>query len=241
MSSTRTRLVIFVLFATLWLGAAEASAQSWPDRPTGPTPGGTRGGPGPLTVVSDAGGDTFGIGPIQHDITSFEVQTVGSDLKIELIFAGNITPPISGMPDALVGFVDLDTDQNPATGLLSVVDFFCPAPAGIGVDYFLSLDPFFGAEVLDSLLNATPVMPTFTANSMSVLIPLTLLGNDDGILDAATVIGTIPEPTDCSPDGGFITSGIGVPTAGTFALLALAALLAATGVSRLRRAVRTTR
>lgn len=171
----------------------------------------------------------------QHDIVSFAVEPIGTDLFVEMFFNGNISPPNSGQPDALVGFVDFDTDQNPATGILSASDFFCPMPAGIGSEFFLNLSPG-GASVVDvGAFVVTPIMPTFTATSFSVLIPLAVLGGDDGIVDATTVIGTVPEPTDCAPNGGFITSGDGVPTAGALALALLSLLLLMGGHFVLRR------
>jgi hypothetical protein len=50
----------------------------------------------------------------------------------------------------------------------------------------------------------------YTSNSITVDVPNSMMG-DDGIVDAATVIGNLPNPTDCAPDGGVLTSDRGVP------------------------------
>jgi hypothetical protein len=184
-------------------------------------------------------GDTFGSGDPQHDIIEFSASYSGTDLFLSLTFNDPITPGDSGQPNAMVGAIDMDTDQNPATGTTSTVDMNCPQLSGLGSDFFLALfeyDSSTGqAPVYDTTTGPVGnVDVTFTATSASAIVPLSLL-SDDGILDTATVIGTIPEPTDCAPNGGFITTSFGVPTVGIWALLLIAAVLTVLGLGLARR------
>ncbi len=230
-----------VIGTLLFLASGLVLAQGWGSLPSGPPPGGDRDPAVANTTVSDPVGDTFGSGPIQHDIIEFTASYTGDDVFLELVFNDPISPPDGdGPPDALVGGIDMDVDQNPNTGSGSLGDEFCPDPIGIGAEYQLSLfdyDPQTGQTVLYDLATGPVgnVDLTFTSNSVSAFVPLDLLG-DDGILDTATVIGTIMEPTDCAPNGGFITTSAGgVPTAGPWALALIAAVLTLGGLGFARR------
>ena len=76
------------------------------------------------TDVADPIGDTFGTGAVQHDITSAYYTT--TELIVSVTFAGTIAPGNSGQPNAVVGLIDFDTDQDSTTGILSSVDFYSP-------------------------------------------------------------------------------------------------------------------
>ena len=76
--------------------------------------------------------------------------------------------------------------------------------SGLGVDYYVDLFLYSSATgdtpVLDDTgaeVGRAPV--SFTSNSFTVRVPLALIGRDDGIVDTATVLGTILEPTDACP------------------------------------------
>jgi hypothetical protein len=163
------------------------------------------------TTTTDPTGDTYGIGAVQHDITSFSAYYTATELMVTVEFAGTISPSDSGLPNAIFGYIDFDTDQNPATGMMSNVDAWSPYTTGLGVDYFVDLGGYSSATGDTPMLDDTwtevgraPV--SFTSNSFTVTVPLSLIGGDDGIVDTATVLGTYYEPTDACPNGGYITS-----------------------------------
>jgi hypothetical protein len=221
------RLLRFVVTAVLlMLPLGTAGAQQWWSNPSPGAPPGDIARPSVVfDSIADPIGDTFGSVGTQLDITFFSAVSDGVTLTIDLTFAGTISHPATFNPDALFGFIDLDTDQNPATGVGANTDSFCPAPSGLGIEYYVDttgavIDPSVG------IVGAAPM--TYTTNSVSAQIPLALLGGDDGIVDVATVIGNVAEPTDCAPNGGFITSNIpAVPTlpVWTAAVMLLALLL----------------
>lgn len=200
-------------------------------------------------TAADPTGDTFNPGP---DLTGITADTDGTSLTITLDFAGNIEPPPGGGTGIeVVGFIDLDTDQNGATGTAGGnVGTFCPMPpANFGADFSIdvgSFDPMTNTvTVTDSA--AMPVGTaaiSYTATSLTVVVANATLGGDDGIADINTVIGNQPAPTDCAPDGAVLTSTLGggtvlpapaaVPTLNQWGI-ALLALLAGIGGLVMRR------
>ncbi len=150
-------------------------------------------------VFKDAEGDTFGIDLVQHDILSVEI-TTGS-LMMTVIFKGIISPPSPGMSsDAIVGYIELDTDQNGMTGMTPIMDFY-GGPSGLGIEFSLRLFEYDASfrvlPVYDDSGNlAGYVSIEFTENSFSLKIPLSVIGNDDGNVDIGIILGTWLEPTD---------------------------------------------
>ena len=53
---------------------------------------------------------------------------------------------------------------------------------------------------------------TYTDNSFFGVIPLEFLGNDDGLLDFTSIIGTVPQPTDATDSIGTSVFAIPEPT-----------------------------
>jgi hypothetical protein len=73
-------------------------------------------------------------------------------------------------------------------------------------------------------------------NTLTVQVPLALLGGDDGVVNSVTVIGDSSGPNDCAPDGAFLTSdAIAAPTIGLAGLVALALLLLSAALIVLKR------
>lgn len=214
-------------FCTLTSAAAQ-----WSPTRTG-TPSSTASRAAIPAVASDPVGDS--LGNAVHDISQFSATSDGVSLTLQLTFVGSVSLPGSGQPNEIFGFIDLDTDQNGATGSGANVAFNCPAPPFLGVDYFVSL--FGSGNVVDANTMASLGMPTVMANgnTLSVQIPLALLGGDDGLVNTAAVIGDAVGPNDCAPDDAFLTNNPGVPTMGEAALLILVSLLLSGGAIVVQR------
>ena len=144
------------------------------------------GGPGfdvEKDSATDPAGDTFGTGPTQIDLSGLSAEVVGTNLVIELDFHGAIQPPDGAGANAIDALIDIDVDQNGATGGPSWTDTLSPAATtGMGIEFYVDLLSFADGTV--SVLNndeleegRAPI--NFTANSFSVSIPLTLL-QDEG-------------------------------------------------------------
>lgn len=185
-------------------------------------------GPGStsLTVkATDPSGDTYGSLAVQWDLTGLTLtrDTGGIDFAIDL--TSTVRSPVTGDSDAVYGEIDFDTDQSITTGTTSFVDVFGPGTSGMGVDYVLdlfdytpdSLVPVLRYNPNDSTYSTVySLRPTFSGKRISGRIPLSALGNDDGFLNAAVIVGTLREPTDIAPNSGHLKVG-GTGTAATVA------------------------
>jgi len=160
-------------------------------------------------VIPDPTGDAFlgfGIGPVKHDITSVSGSGDSHTFCVTVNFAGPVAPADAfGSDRRVVGYIDFDTDSNPATGFFSNVDAFCPQPSGMGVESSLSMFSVSGgfATLFSYFGGSTQVPVVFGDTSFTAFIPVSALGGDSAF-DFAMVLGSIYEPTDCAPNGGSI-------------------------------------
>lgn len=161
--------------------------------------------------TSDPVGDTFGSGTPQIDAASLDVAAAGGDLVISLTFSGTISPPDSGEADALDGFIDVDADQDGATGDVPWTDFLTGSDTtGMGNEFYVDIFSYSSddgaADLVDDLSEevAGRVPVTFTAYSMTVAIPLALV-DGDGSVHVAAIVGTVAEPTDVVPNSGSVS------------------------------------
>ena len=226
------RLALGGLIAITLTGPPSVAA--WSAR-TGGTP---RGGAAVSGSVFDPSGDTFGSLTPQLDLASVVACFTASDVVISASFYTPVSPSNTstcgaGMnrghvcttdtdcPDcgvgccqnanAAYGFLDLDTDQNAATGTTPNTDTFSPYATGMGMNYYLDLRTFDLATGKADVLDAADVTTgqasvVWGPASLTATIPLTAIGGDDGVLDMATVFGTFAEPTDAAPNGGHVTT-----------------------------------
>ncbi len=172
--------------------------------------------------------DVFGAGRPLLDIDTMFMLYDASFLHFEMTFHTPISAPSLGQPDGVVGFLEFDTDQNAATGLPPLQNFFSPPFEFLiaGLDFLVALGsearhPGF-VDVFDSnFILVDTVSITYGPMSFSGSIPLASLGGDDGILDFTTTIGTFDQPTDATDVVG--KSKL-IPAPATLALLGLAGL-----------------
>jgi len=158
---------------------------------------------GPLPPVTgeieDPQGDTLPGAPSQPDITSVVWSLYRDDFFLTVEFGALVDS--SGQGGNPVGYIDFDTDGDPATGWASPVDWFCSEPSGLGVDVRLSL-----YAISDGIAGLTPgpvVVPiAFDGASFTVRIPYAQLGG--GSFGLAMILGSPDEPTDCAPNGDSI-------------------------------------
>ncbi len=209
------RTVLFLSILTL-AAASQAGATGW-DAGSRPSRSEL---PGPKILnfekatTTDPENDTFGSGPIQIDITGFSADVAGGELMIGLTFAGAVSPPDSGELNAAVGFIDIDADQDGTTGDGPWTDFLTGSNAtGLGNEFYVDFFTYSAVDgAVDVVDDGTEIVTgrapvSFTSTSMTVHIPLSLLGGDDGAVNTAAVIGTVDEPTDKVPNAGFLASG----------------------------------
>lgn len=151
-------------------------------------------------LVADAAADTFGVGPsAQMDLIALSAAADSAYLTVVL--------RLSKAPaTALLAFVDLDVDQNGATGAQALVDALRPdtlTASGLG-------DEFVGDMVSGDLFNAITgslvavgsVFFDAATNTLLVRYPVAVLGTQ---ADMAVVIGNASEPTDIAPNDGHLS------------------------------------
>jgi hypothetical protein len=151
-------------------------------------------------TLPDLVGDAFGFGPVKHDITRVSGEGDADTFCLTVEFAGPIDPADAFSQQSLVGYIDFDTDENPATGFTSIVDFFCPGPSGMGAEAELGMFSVSGGFA--SVSPAGALVPVnFDETSFTAVIPVSALGGDTSF-NFAMVLGTFSEPTVCAPNGG---------------------------------------
>jgi hypothetical protein len=179
--------------------------------------GNSTGPDGGLTATAtDPSGDTYGVLAVQWDLTALTITRDSGGIDFTIDFTSNVLSPMSGDSDAVYGEIDFDTDQNIATGTTSFVDVFGSGSTGMGVDYVLDLFDY-KADSMVPVLKYNPsdstyftidsLRPVFSGKRISGRIPRSALGNDDGFLNAAVVVGTLREPTDIAPNSGHLKVG----------------------------------
>lgn len=152
--------------------------------------------------------------PEIHDIISINISHDTNGIILTLIIEFNeivIPATWSGAPEQLFGYVEIDSDQDPSTGEVSLIDNeitfnFVDSPlTNMGVDYIISLhdyDSFFKSAMIfkmDPVLMWDPVgyaHVLFEENTCVLEIPLVAIGEDDGNIDFGLYLGTQPGPTD---------------------------------------------
>jgi len=164
-------------------------------------------GTAPLTVagdsIGDPPGDTYGSpdDPSQPDITMVAAAHDSDALTIVIRFASP--------PPGLVGYIDLDVDQDPTTGTLAQVDAYRPDPggsSGLGDEFVVDLSNGVLVDVVNFGIVAY-VDQLYNGNTVTIRIPLRQLAGSNGNVNLATVVGDDNGPTDIAPNEGHLTMG----------------------------------
>ncbi len=164
--------------------------------------------------VSDPAGDEFSTaasaGFVPPDIVRMTAWPEAGQLHVEIEFVEDVVSDDVGGPNVVAGFLDIDADQDPNTGVASNTDFFRidGGSTGMGMDFCVIM--FMGGTgtytVADAAFNPTgTIVPFFNGKVLTMWIPLSMIGGDDGLVDLAMVVGTVPEPTDTAPVSGTLS------------------------------------
>jgi subtilisin family serine protease len=145
-------------------------------------------------IITDPEGDGGTV-----DVTAVRAGADSDEITMELNFASDADA------ESAVGFVFLDTDQDPETG--EPPEFFFGDPAqDVGLEYFVDmfLAHEFGVVFIVDAITFEIVAETearVVGNTLGFDVPLEAIGGDDGFVNTALVVGDIG-PTDWAPDEG---------------------------------------
>lgn len=145
----------------------------------------------------------------------------GGSLQFLLTF----TAPI--LPYSVGGYIDIDTDQNGATGGTSWQEVFLAAPPTplLGIEFYVDL--FTASQQTGRVelfrtgfINSRPVDIAYGIDTLSVLVPLTDLAGDDGLVNFGAIVGPLTDaPTSFSaPAASVAASSSAIPEPATLAL-----------------------
>jgi hypothetical protein len=190
--------------------------------------------PGPTASAGfiDPLGDTFGTGPVRHDIIAYDAVSLGGSTTFSVDFAGPIAPPSSGLPEGVTGFIDIDRDRDPATGTPPMINQLMPQvpppPIALGDEFLVDLfsEAFHAGsvDVIDTISGtiAFTVPIAYTATGLSLTVPV--VGPGNGSVNFGLVVGTSLEPTDRAPNGAVAATSTAVPEPGGLTLLGIGLL-----------------
>jgi hypothetical protein len=202
------RLVTAALAGASLLAACDLN-EYLPTQTAGGSGGG--GGGGRSFSFTDPTGDLRpeASAPDAPDAVTLSGSVSADTVVIRLTFRAAITPFSEGRSNSLDGFVDLDLDENAATGIPGAVDEVGGA-TGLGADVYLDLRDLTSTSV--NLYEAgsstgTAVPATFATTSVTIRVPRALLRDDDGRFRLSALVANPDGPTDFIPNTGFLTVG----------------------------------
>jgi hypothetical protein len=193
----------------------------------------------------DPVGDTFGLG-IRHDIVAVE-SSFATGLRLTVHFAGPVAAPSTFSPNSVVGYIDIDLDQDSKTGGLapwgvnlvggnSWINFFsAPNPGAPAIpppfNTLIDLGDKLYVNLFSELFHPGRVDVHNTAtNAVVATVPIlygptwfavdleAALGGDF-LFHYGVLAGTLTNPTDRAPNG---SAPALIPEPSSFTLLALA-------------------
>jgi hypothetical protein len=158
-------------------------------------------------AVNDIAGDTVLGASATYDILSIDALFTLIDVTFIVKLSSNPLAPSSAVASGIYGFIDIDIDNNPATGVTSNIDTLASpfGNTGLGMDYSLKLSSEAShagfVDLFNPISSATTTAPiTYGSNMFSIKATLRQLGNDDGLLSYSVAVGDSGNVTDQAAD-----------------------------------------
>jgi hypothetical protein len=142
------------------------------------------------------------------DVIGVSGAVQASNIVLTIAFTRDVSLWTAGQPNSIDGFLDLDLDENSATGIEGAAGEY-GGNAPLGAEFYLSLrDNGAGSVALvrasDREFWAVPA--EVSLGTMRVTVPRTLLGDPDGEFRLSLVVGRPDLPaTDFAPSTGYYT------------------------------------
>ncbi len=158
----------------------------------------------------DSANDTFGDNSVTVDLLSVETVMDAKYLYLSFGFVSPVLESDTGSTSDLCGYIDLDVDQDHSTGTEALCDSY-GGSTGMGMDYYIDFMPnaAWGTVALRDC-NARyvgEVTATFDGTTVTLTLPLSMIGDEEGNIDYAAVFGDREEPDDIVPNTGAGSTG----------------------------------
>ena len=185
----------------------------------------------------DPHGDTFGGGGAQFDVLSGSAFSTDTQVVFELTFA-DVETTAAALTDSALIAIELDTDQNGLTGERSLQDTYFAGHTeplnDFGGEYIIEFTTRSGSQVAvrerSSFTQVGWADVRFSDSMVTVSADLSTLGDDDGAMTVAAIVGTEHNGSYVATDAFDVTfTSTQVPTPGVVVLGGLAM------VARMRR------
>jgi len=159
----------------------------------------------------------------RHDITSVSGGSDAETFCLTVELAEPVAPPDEQSDRSISAHFDFDTDEDPNTGYPGGFYFGCGATGtGLGVDASADLTGGYGIllQIYQQFFEPPPeggeeeeayAVALFDETSFTLVIPLSLIGGDDGFSFAMYAASLFGQPTDCAPNEGLIHSPEPIP------------------------------
>jgi hypothetical protein len=163
-------------------------------------------------AITDPQGDTLA-SPYAvsraHDVLNLEATPQGDTLFVSLRFANLVQPFSSRATNALLGIIDFDIDDDPATGVLPIADQF-GATSRLGAEWSLFLEDSTVADggrrvALRHIATGEVfwIPGSFDGTAVVAHVPLARLQAREGSnIRMVGVLGNVERPSDFVPNEG---------------------------------------
>jgi hypothetical protein len=167
-----------------------------------------------VNPIADPVGDRV-LGGGAPDLIGYAAVILDGNVVFHMHLNRTATSSDQGGPNTVVGFIEIDADQNSATGNSPFNDLR-PGNTitGMGVEYRIVIQLQGGRHQVAVLPSGTTVFsapPVFSGRNITIRVPLSAFGGDDGNMDYAILVGAPAaglglldrsNPSDWSPDSG---------------------------------------
>ena len=173
-----------------------------------------------VNSIADPVGDRVpGAGGVPPDLIAYQGLVIDGMVVFHMRFNQTANSSAVGGPNAVHGFIEMDIDQDSTTGSIPITDSRpVGTETGMGVEYRIFIQLQNGRHEVSILPSQSSVYlaeAAFSGRNVTIRVPLSVLGGDDGNMNYAILVGTNKPgelgilgqttPTDWAPESGWVT------------------------------------
>ena len=173
-----------------------------------------------VTPIADPVGDRVpGAGGVPPDLIAYQGLVIDGMVVFHMRFNQTANSSDVGGPNAVHGFIEMDIDQDSTTGNIPIIDTRPgTTETRMGIEYRILIQLQNGrhqVSVLPSQSSVHFAEAAFSGRTITIRVPLSALGGDDGNMNYGILVGTFKPgelsilgqtaPTDWAPESGWVT------------------------------------